>query len=226
MTRFCECDSEHLISINTRNFLIICVTAHNLSHFYCFHVTKSHEVFPLSVFNYLLLLFAVAYVNHFKGVIASVGCCQWQNRKLPVGNIRDCVGRESVSTGADDPHISAFIDRNVSVIQNYLWSPKWIWNITSVHLHHSHFPSKVTKIVLYITSSALSANCVQYVFYIWSFWFCQLQLCEIPVHSVLKVTVQRLYSYHRDTQLYLQLVTSRELQWGIAPVLGVVIHRV
>jgi len=27
MTRFCECDSENLISLNTRNFLTICVTA-------------------------------------------------------------------------------------------------------------------------------------------------------------------------------------------------------
>jgi len=52
------------------------IVAHHGSNFYCFPVTKSNEGFPLSVFSYVLLLFTVAYVIHFKAVIAIVGCHQ------------------------------------------------------------------------------------------------------------------------------------------------------
>ena len=38
--------------------------------------------------------------------------------------------------------------------------------------------------------------------------------CELPVKGVLKVTEQRLCSEKGETQLYLQLAPSRELQWG------------
>jgi len=105
-----------------------------------------------------------------------------------------------------------FIGRNVSVMQNHPWSLKWFENITSVHLCHFLLPSKVTKTVHYITSSPLYTCCVQCIFYIWSLWFCHHQLCELPVHNVLKVTEPRLYSDHMETQHYLQLDTSRKWQ--------------
>jgi len=73
---------------------------------------------------------------------------------------------------------------------------------TSVHLCHSHLPSNVTKTFHYITSGPLYTYCVQYIFYIWSVWFCHQQLCELPVHDIPKVTALTLYSDHRDTALF------------------------
>jgi len=93
-------------------------------------------------------------------------------------------------------------------MQNHPWSPKWFENITRVHLCHSLLSSKLTKTVHYTTPSPLYIYCVQCIFYIWSFWFRHQQLCELPVHGVLKVTEPRLYSDHRETQHYLQLASS------------------
>jgi hypothetical protein len=93
-------------------------------------------------------------------------------------------------------------------MQNHPWSPKWFESITSVHLCYFILPSKVTKSVPYIMSSPLNTYCVQYTFYVLTLWFCHQQLCELPVQGVLKVTVRRLYSDHRETQNYLQLASS------------------
>jgi hypothetical protein len=61
MTAVCECGSEYLISINTRNSLTICVTAsieeiiaHHVQ-FYSFFVTKFYESFPLSASSFIIL---------------------------------------------------------------------------------------------------------------------------------------------------------------------------
>ena len=111
---------------------------------------------------------------------------------------------------------------NGAVVQNYWWTPKWVENTTSVHLHHSHLPLKVTNTVLHITSGPLSSCYVQYIFYIWRLWFCYQNLCELSVQGVLKLTVWRLSSDHKETQLYLQLATSRVTE--CTAVLVTVIH--
>jgi len=54
--------------------------------------------------------------------------------------------------------------------------------------------------------------CTVYKFYLSSLWFCHQQLFELPVQGILKVTVRRLYSDHRETQLYLHLANSRKWQ--------------
>ena len=51
-------------------------------------------------------------------------------------------------------------------MHNYLWSPKWFENITTVHLSRSHLTSKVTK------------QFVLYIFNIWSLSFCHQLLCS------------------------------------------------
>jgi hypothetical protein len=78
MTAVCDCDSEHLISTNTRKSLTICVTARfeEIIAHHSFHVTKFYEGFALSVFLLYSSVVCVAYVNHLKAVIASVGCHQ------------------------------------------------------------------------------------------------------------------------------------------------------
>ena len=52
----------------------------------------------------------------------------------------------------------------------------------------------------------------QNIIYIWSLWFCHQNLCVLSVHGLLKATLQRLYSDHMETQLYLQLGASRKWQ--------------
>jgi len=122
--------------------------------------------FPAFCVNLYSSVDCAAYVNHFKAMFASVGFLQWQNRCLPVGEYKVVCGKGNCQHWgrcARDPHMSVFIERNVAVMENYLWSPKWIWNITNVHLQHSHLPLKGIKVFLYITSSPLSTNGELYI---------------------------------------------------------------
>jgi hypothetical protein len=98
--------------------------------------------------------------------------------------------------------LGVFADRNVPVMQNFLGSPKWIENMASAHLHHSHLPSKVTK--QSITSPPVQCLHIVYslYFYTGSLSFRHQQLRDVPVQGVLKATVWILYSDHRETALF------------------------
>ena len=86
---------------------------------------------------------------------------------------------------ADGPHMTLFIERHVVVLENYLWSQKWIWNVTNFHLYHSHLPSKVTNRDFYITLNPLLTYCVQYilskVYIVYSKYCVQYILCTVYI---------------------------------------------
>jgi hypothetical protein len=129
---------------------------------------------------------------------ASVCCFPWQNRLLLVGEYMGVCWK----------------------------SCRTIYEAQYELKHHNCSPPSFPLILESNKNSSLHhLRSIVYILYKihvfdWSVWFCHQQLCELPVHGVLNVAIWRLYSDHRETQLYLLLATSRKWQWGDAAVLG------
>jgi len=63
----------------------------------------------------------------------------------------------------DDQCASVYVDRNVSVMQNNLYTPKMIYNVTDVDVYLSKFPSDVAK--QFITSPPVHCLHIAYSIY-------------------------------------------------------------
>ena len=111
----------------------------------------------------------LAYVNHFKAEIASVGCCQWQNRWLSVGVYYGVCwkGKQMYSWSTYE-----------CVYRKERFSNGELSLKSKINLHHHncspssfHLTLKRNKTVHYITPSPLSTYCILYIFHIWNLCF-------------------------------------------------------
>jgi len=172
----CECDSDHLISINIRNFWNICVT---VSFWWDYRATwKSFLLFPgkeniwyerfsFSMSCCIILMFCWCLCQPLHSSDCWCGLFPSTEEILTVQGLKGSalVGEMSVlgNLWIGSVCVGLFIDRNGAVMQNYLGSPKWVKKSRSVHLCLSHLPSTVTK--QFITSPPV--HCLHIVYSIY-----------------------------------------------------------
>ena len=190
-------------------------------------LVQNHTNAPLSCVLLYYSVVCCGLCHPLQSSTASVCCFPWQSRWLLAGECKGmcwkgkCHHRGSCG---EDKCMGVFVWNKVAVMQNYLWTPNSVENIPSVHLHISHVPLNVTNRVLNIRSSPISAYCVKYMFYIWSFWFLSSTFVWVTCTQCSKSNCTKIILRSQGDRAYLQVATSTVTE--CTPVLETVIHHI